>query len=88
LAKVCWPGSTVQIEESLPGKLKVALKDLIAFADNPPQSDAVCFYGGCLFEKDKIYFAELEHKGFVRAQCDKKTFSGISYSVLEQGQQV
>ena len=23
LAKVCWPGSTTQIEESLPGKLKV-----------------------------------------------------------------
>ncbi|XP_066933043.1 uncharacterized protein [Clytia hemisphaerica] len=74
LAKVCWPGLTVQIEESLPGKLKVALKDLVAFADNPPQPDAVCFYGGCLFEKDKIYFAELEHKGFVRAQCDKKHF--------------
>ena len=32
---------------------------MLAIADKPPDADAICYFGSCTYENDKIYFDEL-----------------------------
>ncbi|XP_031566382.1 E3 ubiquitin-protein ligase TTC3-like, partial [Actinia tenebrosa] len=66
-----WPGTQTIIEETKPGKLKVAFEDIISRCQHPPRPDAICRYNECNGGKINIYLSDPDYKGYVRLICDE-----------------
>ncbi|CAH1796260.1 unnamed protein product, partial [Owenia fusiformis] len=65
-----WPGTLTFIDDTLPGKLKIAFECAMETCKHPPKPDAICRYSDCHgYYKVQIYFTDPDFKGFVRTLC-------------------